>query len=196
MNTKNATNILTWKGIAHDTIEHCHINSKTGLTVFTGSVTGMIKEYAISIHYEIEIDMITNDYSVGISSQKDLKHLVQIRRMGGKWYDANNDHEKKFDECEYFDISLTPLTNTFPINRLRLKTGESKIIRVVYIDAVENKLKRVEQRYTHVQEGKYRYDSLETGFTTELTVDAAGFVISYPGIWERVFPAAGSAATD
>ena len=48
------------------------------------------------------------------------------------------------------------------------------------------------QRYTcletHPQGGRYRYESLSSGFTAELAIDAAGLVIDYQDLWKRLWP--------
>jgi len=41
----------------------------------------------------------------------------------------------------------------------------------------------LEQVYTRVGEHAYVYESAGGAFRRELTVDAAGFVLDYPGLW-------------
>jgi hypothetical protein len=36
--------------------------------------------------------------------------------------------------------------------------------------------------------GRYRCESLDSGFTTELTGDAAGLVVDYAELWRRLWP--------
>jgi len=94
-----------------------------------------------------------------------------------------------FNECADIDISLTPFTNTLPINRLNLSEGSSKEINVIYIDLPKAQCKPVKQRYTNLGNGFYKYENLDSGFTSSIEVDENGYVINYPGIWHRVFPA-------
>jgi hypothetical protein len=82
---------------------------------------------------------------------------------------------------------LTPFTNTLPINRLNLTEGDSKEIEVVYFDLPSSNFSPLKQRYTNLGNGIYKYESLASGFTANLEVDNEGFVINYPGIWQRVF---------
>ena len=53
-------------------------------------------------------------------------------------------------------------------------------------------VQRARQRYTRLRATgdieTYRYEALGTGFTIDLEVDPDGFVIDYPGIWQRVHP--------
>jgi hypothetical protein len=49
----------------------------------------------------------------------------------------------------------------------------------------------VEQRYTlletNAQGGRYRYESLSSGFQTDLPVDSDGLVIEYPKFFKRIW---------
>ena len=96
------------------------------------------------------------------------------------------------DGCEYVDISDTPFTNTLPIRRLGLASGESAVISVAYFDGAELQPWPELQRYTCLQQdsdgGLYRFESLDGGFTADLPVDADGLVFDYPGLFRRVLP--------
>jgi hypothetical protein len=100
----------------------------------------------------------------------------------GRWH-----HHPELDGCREVDISITPLTNTLPINRLKLEPGESREIRAVYIKVPELTVSVMTQRYTHLGERLYRYQS--EGFQADLTVDEHNFVIDYPGLWRRLHAA-------
>jgi hypothetical protein len=88
---------------------------------------------------------------------------------------------------------VTPFTNTLPIQRLKLKQNEAQEISVVYVSVPDLGLSKFDQRYTCISEGKaggiYKYESLNSGFTSELKIDEDGMVIDYPGIfklaWKR-----------
>jgi len=55
---------------------------------------------------------------------------------------------------------------------------------------LEMQVRAAPQRYTclarNADGGVYRYESLSSGFTRDLLIDADGLVIEYPGIWKRV----------
>lgn len=92
-----------------------------------------------------------------------------------------------WDLAGYDDVDLawTPFTNTLPIRRLRLQPGESRDIRVAWI---QPGLQLVEglQRYTRLDPNTWRFESLTSGFTAELSVDDDGLVIDYPGLFRRI----------
>jgi len=85
------------------------------------------------------------------------------------------------------DISATPLTNSFPVRRLRLGKGESAEIRTAYVELPSLDLFADGQRYTCLEEGRrYLYESLDSDFRAELAFDASGFVMDYPGLFRRL----------
>ena len=83
------------------------------------------------------------------------------------------------------DIAATPFTNTLPIWRLGLGIGESADIVTAYIDVPALTVQSDPQRYTRLDERSYRYESRDSGFARDITVDDAGFVVDYPGLFRR-----------
>ncbi|GKZ14912.1 putative glycolipid-binding domain-containing protein [Haladaptatus sp. T7] len=95
--------------------------------------------------------------------------------------------------CRDVDISVTPFTNTVPIRRHDLASGETARISVVYLDVPAMTTTAVEQRYTCLEPldsdgGVFRYESLESGFTADLPVDSDGVVLNYPSVFRRAYP--------
>jgi hypothetical protein len=85
------------------------------------------------------------------------------------------------------DISITPFTNTLPIRRLRLETGQAEDILAVYLQLPGLSVTTDRQRYTCLElNRRYRYESLDSDFTREIEVDAHGLVVTYPGLFRRV----------
>jgi uncharacterized protein len=94
--------------------------------------------------------------------------------------------------CIDVDIAATPFTNTLPIRRLRLGEGDTAEISAAYVEVPELAVKPVRQRYTALAplagNDVYRYESIDSGFWADLSVDRDGLVIDYPPIWRRVVP--------
>ncbi len=85
------------------------------------------------------------------------------------------------------DISITPLTNAFPVKRLRLAKGQSAEIRTAYVDVANMAVFADPQRYTCLEEGRlYLYESLDSDFRREVAFDGEGFVTDYPGLFRRL----------
>jgi hypothetical protein len=84
------------------------------------------------------------------------------------------------------DIVITPFTNTLPIRRLALDVGAGVDIVTAWVDTDALEVHPDPQRYTRVAADVYRFDSLDSDFTADIEVDADGFVVFYPGLFERI----------
>ena len=84
------------------------------------------------------------------------------------------------------DFALTPATNTLAIRRLNLRSGETARLTALWITSPDLEVKPLEQQYERIDAVTYRYISLISGFEALLTVDDAGIVVDYPGVWRQV----------
>jgi hypothetical protein len=89
--------------------------------------------------------------------------------------------------CGDIDLMGTPFTNTLPIRRLILPPEQPVALSVVYVSIPDLTISVAAQDYTRRggATGGFRYRSLGSDFTAELSVDADGIVIDYGGIWRR-----------
>lgn len=112
---------------------------------------------------------------------------VELRSDGaGRWTDGVGRHLPDLDGAIDLDISGTPFTNTLPIRRLRLREGQSAELRMACLDLEKLTVGLRMQRYTCLETGRrYRFEALEPVFEAELTVDEAGLVRDYPGLFRR-----------
>ena len=84
------------------------------------------------------------------------------------------------------DLTVTPFTNTLPIRRLRLSSGQSAEITTAFIEFPALTVVSNPQRYTCLEEGRrYLYESRASDFKCELEIDRDGLVIAYPDFWQR-----------
>jgi hypothetical protein len=115
-------------------------------------------------------------------------HVIELAGDGaGNWVDGSASPMPRLAGAIDIDISITPFTNTLPIRRLRLKTGQSEDILAVYIQLPEITVTTDRQRYTCLEPNRrYRYESLDSDFTRDIEVDGHGLVLTYPGLFRRV----------
>jgi hypothetical protein len=110
----------------------------------------------------------------------------------GTWTDWAGMPIPALDGCIDIDISATPFTNTLPIRRLEWSVGQSKVLRMAYVEVPTLTLSVEEQRYTCLEQSAdgalFRFESLDGGFTADLPVDAEGLVKDYPGLFRRLSP--------
>jgi hypothetical protein len=110
--------------------------------------------------------------------------LELTRAADGRWA-KNGIDAPELRACTEVDLWPTPFTNSLPIHRLRLEPGAAMRITVAHVVAPELTVTPRPQRYTNLGDGVYRFESLDDGFTADLTLDRSGLVVDYPGLFRR-----------
>lgn len=105
-----------------------------------------------------------------------------LRNHAGEWA-VNGSKVWEVTGSDDVDLNFSPSTNTLPIRRLNLAVGESATVNAAWLRFPGFSLEPLEQTYTRTAEQTFTYESAGGKFRRELTVNAAGFVIDYPGFW-------------
>jgi len=180
---------VLWEQLIDKGLEHLILQQGTQIEA-EGLIMGMLQDVAYRIQYQIVCDIQWNTQRVSAKDLLSGKEFT-LTKNGNEWLDEQDHVIESLRGCSDVDIKVTPFTNTLPINRLNLKQNESKEIAVVYVNIPELNLSKFEQRYTCLSKDKdggvYRYESLSSGFTSELKVDADGLVVDYPGIFKMAW---------
>lgn len=92
--------------------------------------------------------------------------------------------------CTDVDISATPLSNTMPVRRLGLSVGAEATIEAAWLDVPSLAVHRVPQTYRRLPDDErglatYTYADPTYG-PFVFSVDAAGLVVDYQGLFTRV----------
>lgn len=151
-----------------------------------GEVAAMLEGKLLNASYLVETDAAwrTRRVRVAVSGGDALEILSD---GAGHWCRADGAKLPELAGCMDPDISMTPFTNTVAIRRLGSKVGEATEIKVAYILVPELSLRAAPQRYTRLADRLWRFDGLDIDFTADITVDEAGFVMEYPGLFRRAF---------
>jgi hypothetical protein len=97
---------------------------------------------------------------------------------------------RALEGCFDVDLEFSPSTNLLPIRRLMLAVGERAAVRTAWVRFPTLALQLLEQTYTRTGAMTYRYETADGTFCRDLTVNADGFVLDYPGLWRAdVVPA-------
>lgn len=176
-----------WSALEWTGLEHLAVCERPEGVFFNGLVLAAFRGKAVRVSYQIRCDV---DRAVRSLHVQDLQANGQgIRLLGdgrGHWRCEEGDNQPELDGCIDVDLAISPSTNTLPIRRLGLAIGESRSIAVVYVTFPALEMRAVRQRYTRAANTGYRYES--GTFSSDLAVDDSGFVLDYPGIWERCRP--------
>ncbi len=111
--------------------------------------------------------------------------LLIRRNESGAWDDGTNEVGALKDAID-FDVSISPFTNTLAIRRLRLAPGESADIAVAYVSYPAHTVMLDPQRYICKSPTEYIFESVDSDFKSEITVDEDGLVVYYPELFARI----------
>lgn len=175
---------VRWTAIAWPATEELVLRTEGDVIIADSIVTGAYGDGSARVEYHLELD--THWQVLRVSVQEGDTRIDPERDSGGTWRDGDGVLLPDLAGCIDVDISITPFTNTLPIRRLRLAERESAEIRVVYIKVPGLTLRPTRQRYTNLGNGRYRYEALDRGFTTVMTVDACGLVLECPDLFRRL----------
>lgn len=149
-----------------------------------GDVAATLDGCPLKARYLVEVDAAwkTQRVNVAVTGGGQL----EIRSDGaGRWRGADGRALPGLEGCADPDISMTPFTNTVAIRRLGLNISEVAEIKVAYILVPDLTLRAAPQRYTRLADRLWRFESLDSDFTADIAVDEQGFVVDYPGLFQR-----------
>jgi hypothetical protein len=139
--------------------------------------------------------------SVTCATAQRERHLTMNRTEDGFWLlDRGSGGERgAFGGAVDIDLAYSPMFNTLPIRRLGLQreTGEHTLP-MVFVSLPDLEVQAVEQQYRTVSvldpTGSATVAFAWNDFHADLTVDADGVVLHYPGVATRLTPPGPDAA--
>jgi hypothetical protein len=178
---------MNWKGLLYNSIEKCQLTMKETIIEINSVIAGKLEDKIYSLNYDIKtnlnwetiyfkIDSVLNGRPNNICYSSDGK---------GNWLEKGK-LIKRFSGCVDIDISVTPFTNSLPINRLKLAENKEAKLNDLYIDVLEEIEKTVNQKYKRLSNNKYKYENIPNDFEAVILVDQEGFIIDYPGLFKRI----------
>ena len=187
MNKKELTNRIKiiWKGIYYQSIENCVITISESDIDIKSQIIGHHQDFIYNIEYYIKTNkQWETQYFIIDSEINHLKTKIEAEKVNDNWI-INGEQKNELKLCTDIDISLTPFTNTLPINRLKFNIEQKNKIDVLYINILEQKIIPVQQNYTKLSEFEYKYENISNDFEAIIKVDETGLVINYPELFER-----------
>lgn len=179
--------IARWQGQSDQSIEHLVLREgQDGITA-ESVLLGQVNGDWFAARYRIVCNLDWRVQKVKVEMIGEEREVELIGDGNSHWTNNQKTSLKELDGAIDIDISATPFTNTLPIRRVGLPTGQSADILVVYIRLPELIITTDQQRYTClIPNQRYRFQSVDTDFVRDLEVDGQGLVESYPGLFQRV----------
>jgi len=180
--------IVRWQDWAGKGIEHLVLKAGPDQIVADSVVLGTIDDNLFAARYKILCDADWRVRKVEIGEIGSDLTAELVSDGVGNWVDGSGATQPHLRDAIDVDLSITPFTNTLPIRRLNLQTGQSQEIVAVYIQLPGITITTDLQRYTCLDAGRrYRYESVDSDFTREIEVDSQGLVVTYPGLFRRTW---------
>ena len=175
-----------WRDWAGDGLEHLVLREGPDGVHADSAVVGADDGEVFAARYRIHCDLEWRTRRLQVSRVGDDRPLDLSGDGAGHWTDPAGAPRTDLAGAIDVDLTATPFTNTLPIRRLRLASGQSATIQVVYVRVPDLSVTTVRQRYTCLEPGRrYRFESVDSDFTREIEVDGDGLVVTYPGLFRR-----------
>ncbi|HEY8562128.1 MAG TPA: putative glycolipid-binding domain-containing protein [Pyrinomonadaceae bacterium] len=137
------------------------------------------------LDYAIECDAGWRTESAKVSGFVGAEKIeIEITVDAEKNWRLNGETIFEAGGCTDIDLNFSPVTNTLPIRRLNLASGEKADVRAAWLRFPSFRLETLAQVYERTGENTYRYESGGGSFASELALNGAGFVVNYGGLWE------------
>jgi hypothetical protein len=186
---------ILWRALAWPGIEHLRLTTTARGSTADGLIVGADDD-PFRLHYRVDVDLewrfhrlqVFEPFAASGAPGSVIRQLTVDE--AGSWFQEGFAYATDLRGCTEIDISATPFTNTLPIRRLNLDVGESSETDVAYLWVPTLELGRKPQRYTRLEPrdglNRYRFESLDSDFVADVTVDDDGLLVDYPELFERI----------
>jgi len=178
---------IRWKSEYYHTSEHCQLSRLADRLEIQSHITGRYENTAVDLRYTIHTDLQWQVRSFTVNSRLDdmTTIITGAKTRTGTWL-INGLPDPALDTCIDIDISLTPFTNSLPINRLSFIPDQPQQIHVVYMDILTKQILHRQQQYTCLSPTRYHFANIPNDFEADITTDENGLVTDYPGLFTRI----------
>ena len=182
---------VCWTPVGSSGFEHLQLRAEDGGYVARSIVLGVAGETPFRLHYKIKADQHWRTRKLWVRAVTPVNESERTLRSDGRgnWRNDSGMDLPALRDCVDVDITVTPFTNTLPINRLGLTPGQSVDIRVVYVTAPSLAIGASAQCYSRRgEDSDIFFESPAHDFSALLPIDDDGLVLDYPQLFRRAYP--------
>ncbi len=189
----HVTRMLAWAGVDCLRLEAARVLlGERGLRA-TGSLVSCpqdgIEAYSASYSLATDEAGVAQRLTVRSTRAKGEQHVTLTRSEEGIWLVDHGQGAARtnFGGALDADLEFSPLFNALPVRRLGLHRGAAKHdLAVVFVSLPSLEVSRVPQTYRTIALREPAVVGLSSdSFEVEITVDADGLVLDYPGLARR-----------
>jgi hypothetical protein len=176
---------ILWRGFVLPGHEVCRLFFLDSEWHVEGTAVFSHEGQPVQLNYQIICDAAWQTLSANVEGWLGNTFVgVQIKTDPSQRWWLNEVEQPDVMGCIDLDLNFSPSTNLLPIRRLDVAIGEMADIKAAWLRFPSFKLEPLPQRYHHLDETTYRYESGGGQFVADLKVNRSGFVIDYPGLWQ------------
>lgn len=180
--------VAAWRHVgARDGFEVASFTQMTVGWLVRGMTAAVEGTEAWSVRYEITVSehWLTRSARVVTISGLGERQVTVTHDGRGHWL-VDDESRPDLDGCLDVDLESSAMTNTFPVHRLSSRIGARQAAPAAYLRATALEVERLDQHYTALDERRrFQYEAPAFEFAAELTYDAGGLIVDYPGIAQR-----------
>ncbi len=178
---------MVWRSVKPPGIEYCTVRERAHGWSIVGAIVRHFDAKAAVITYLIETGPSWKTKRVSVEQLLDRRRTwLEIEVKGSRWF-VQGREKKRLEGATDVDLEASPVTNTLPIKRTKMKVGSSVDLTVAWVRFPSLKVVPFRQSYERLGKSRYVYRS-STGFRVEIEVDGFGLVRRYGDYWSAVTP--------
>ncbi len=186
------SDVLTWRAPDASRMESVRIQVSGARIKAAGRIVAAAtaSRPAFSAYYDLQTDDVGAAKRIGlrVSAPERERQLSIARDEENMWLVSSSQGETRaaFDGALDVDMVLSPFFNALPIRRIGLhRQPDAVTVPVIYVSLPEMELTAETISYRSV-DGDHAIEVRSPVAQTTVTVDDTGFLLTYPGLAERI----------
>lgn len=181
------TAAFLWRKLDHPGHDSCRLFKLSGGWRLAGAAVFRDGHRPCHFAYEVVTDAAWRTRRGRVTGYLGNKAIdLRIGASGtGRWK-VGGEAQPKLSGCIDLDLGFTPATNLVALRRLALRVGQCAEAPAAYLALPEMRFLILPQTYRRISRTAYEYEAPTVGYAGTLKVSAAGAVVDYPGLFERI----------
>ncbi|MGR9049473.1 putative glycolipid-binding domain-containing protein [Halobacillus faecis] len=177
---------VIWNHLESAGAEHLTLKKLTNHMEVRGTVLLVDQGVPHHLTYDLKLGLDWKTKKVKIYQEQETEPFVVQAENQDKWW-VNGRYDENLDGATNVDLTITPFSNTLPINRVTWHIGERRTFKMVFIDVLKKEVFPLLQVYTYLgdNDGYRIFQYRCRDYETALVIDEEGWVVEYPGAFER-----------
>jgi uncharacterized protein len=175
---------ILWRDVETGALDRCQLDTGPDGLRLRGTVLTPEHGSPLEVRYLIETGPDGLTRRVELELDGGSARRVLLADGAGHWHWEGGPELAEVGGALDVDLTVTPATNTLPIRRLGLGTGQAADLRMAWVQFPGLEVLASEQRYERLAPARWRFSTGD--FEAELLVDPDGLVLDYGGLFRSL----------